>query len=36
MVHLTERKWAKLAALVRGLTSTVDGKKREESYGHLA
>jgi hypothetical protein len=36
MVHLTDREWAKLAALVRALTSTVDAKKKEESYGHLA
>ena len=36
MVHLTDREWAKLAALVRALTSTVDAKKREESNGHLA
>jgi hypothetical protein len=36
MVHLTDREWAKPAAFVRALTSTVDAKKREESYGHLA
>jgi hypothetical protein len=36
MVHLTDREWAKRAALVRALTSTVDAKKKEESYGHLA
>jgi hypothetical protein len=36
MVDPTDREWAKRAAFVRGLTSTVDAKKREESYGHLA
>jgi hypothetical protein len=36
MVPLTDREWAKPAALVRALTSTVDAKKWEESYGHLA
>ena len=36
MVDLADREWAKPAALVRALTSTVDAKKREEKYGHLA
>jgi hypothetical protein len=36
MVHPTDREWVKLVALVRGLTSTVDAKKREENHGHLA
>ena len=36
MVHLTDREWARPAAIVRALTSTVDAKKKEESYGYLA
>ena len=35
MVHLTDREWAKPQP-VRALTSTVDAKKKEESYGYLA
>jgi hypothetical protein len=36
MVHLTDREWARPAAIVRAPTSIVDAKKREESYGYLA